>query len=280
VLRQVPHGSLAPIRLTADVSWLHAFLDRLAELGFPSPRPLQAFDGKSWATSGGMLWELVSFLPGHVVGWADQPSMEAIGCLLARYHSAARQVAVHSQRPGALPVAEVPGILLSPQVEATGISHERADAIRRLAGELARDLDDTGHQDRPQIVIHGDFTNHNVVANGRPPTATGVIDFALAHVETPLADIGYGLWRSGRPRQDADCLDVSRVRRFFRGYISTIAVTADQASVIPLYIRGRGLQMIAKRVRAGRADTGMLAQVRWLAANSAAISDQLVAALA
>ncbi len=30
-----------------------------------------------------------------------------------------------------------------------------------------------------------------------------MIDFALAHAETPLADIGYGLWRSGRPRKTA-----------------------------------------------------------------------------
>jgi hypothetical protein len=38
--------------------------------------------------------------------------------------------------------------------------------------------------------------------------------------------------------------------------------------------------MIAKRIRAGRAETGMLEQVRWLAANGAAISDDLVANLA
>ena len=32
---------------------------------------------------------------------------------------------------------------------------------------------------------------------------------------------GYGLWRSGRPHQAADHLDLSRVRAFFRGYAST-----------------------------------------------------------
>jgi hypothetical protein len=40
---------------------------------------------------------------------------------------------------------------------------------------------------------------------------------------------------------------------------------------------GRGLQMIAKRVRAGRAETGMLAQVQWTSAN--AIGDALAAAV-
>jgi hypothetical protein len=37
--------------------------------------------------------------------------------------------------------------------------------------------------------------------------------------------------------------------------------------------------MIAKRVRAGRNDTGMLAQVLWLRANAGEVGDALVAAL-
>jgi hypothetical protein len=38
--------------------------------------------------------------------------------------------------------------------------------------------------------------------------------------------------------------------------------------------------MIAKRIRAGRAETGMLAQVRWLRANADAIAATCVDALA
>ena len=37
--------------------------------------------------------------------------------------------------------------------------------------------------------------------------------------------------------------------------------------------------MIAKRVRAGRNETGMLAQVQWLTVNADAVADALVAAL-
>ncbi len=88
-----------------------------------------------------------------------------------------------------------------------------------------------------------------------------------------------GLWRSGRPCQDADHLDLSRVRRFLRGYASTIQVSPDEARVIPVYMRGRGLQMIAKRVRAGRAETRMLAQVQWLSTNATAVGDAVAAAL-
>jgi aminoglycoside phosphotransferase (APT) family kinase protein len=125
---------------------------------------------------------------------------------------------VPGQRPGALPLAEVPQILLSPQLAAVGVAADRVYVIRQLAHQLARDLRDTAVLAGEQIVIHGDFTSHNVLAAGTPPRATGVIDFALAHAETPLADIGYGLWRSGRPYQAADHLDLSRVQNFVRGH--------------------------------------------------------------
>jgi len=129
------------------------------------------------------------------------------------------------------------------------------------------------------MVIHDDFTNDNVTASGEPPRATGVIDFALAHVEVPTADIGYALWRSGRPHEYADHLDLSRVRRYMRGYATVATVSAADASIIPVYLTGRGLQMIAKRVRAGRPDIAMLAQVQWLSANAPVIGDVLTAAL-
>jgi Ser/Thr protein kinase RdoA (MazF antagonist) len=277
VLRRLP----VPLALAADpaedVTWLHGFMTRLAGAGFPSPRPLPCSDGMSWIMAGGWLWEIVSFLPGHAVGWAAVPPMEEVGALLGRYHVAVRQIQVTGQRPSALPLAEVPPVLLSHQLEA--IPPELAALIRQLAAQLARDLDDNGHLARERMVIHGDFTNDNVIARGTPPEASGVIDFAVAHVETPLADIGYGLWRSGRPYEQAGYLDLPRVRRFLRGYASIVRLTPDQAGVIPFYLRGRGLQMIAKRVRAGRNDTGMLAQVLWLTANAGEVGDALVAAL-
>jgi Ser/Thr protein kinase RdoA (MazF antagonist) len=281
VLRRVPVPADPNSRalLMGDLAWLHVFLARLAELGFPSPRPLPSFGGNSWTIADGMLWEILSFLPGHAVGWAAEPPMEEIGALLARYHATARHIEAAGQRPVALPLANVPEILLSSTLPTVCTDPDRAAAIRQLAEQLARDLDGIGHLASARGVIHGDFTNHNVVADGVPPRPTGVIDFGLAHVETPVADIGYGLWRSGRPCQDADYLDLSRVKQFLRGYASTVRVSAGEARAIPVYLRGRGLQMIAKRIRAGRAETGMLAQVQWLADNAGALSDALAAAL-
>jgi Ser/Thr protein kinase RdoA (MazF antagonist) len=281
VLRQLatPAATPYPCAATAQVAWLHDFLARLAGLGFPAPAPLPAFGGGSWARTGGALWEIVSFIPGQVVGWADQPGIEEVGELLARYHAAVRRIAPSGQRPGALPLAEALLVLLSPRLDAVPISAELKAVIRHEAGRLAGELSDASGLAGERLVIHGDFTNHNVIADGVPPRVVGVIDFALAHSETPLADIGYGLWRSGRPCQEACRVDPSRASRFLRGYARVARVSAEQAGAIPRYLRGRGLQMIAKRVLAGRAETSMLAQVRWVSANADALADALASAV-
>jgi aminoglycoside phosphotransferase (APT) family kinase protein len=82
-----------------------------------------------------------------------------------------------------------------------------------------------------RVVIHGDFTNDNVIASGAPLRATGVVDFVLAHLENPLADIGYALWRSGY--EHANYLDLNRVRRYLRGYTSAAPLPPNQARLIP-----------------------------------------------
>lgn len=280
VLRRLdpPPGWAADADLAADAGWVHGFLCQLAGDDFAAPRPLPVFGQRSWTVTGRGAWEVVSFIAGEVVGSGSREPMDAVGALLARYHGAACRVRMADQRPVALPLVQVPAVLASAGPGTAGGS-EQLHLVRGLAGELAADLDRFGRGRLPRLVIHGDFTNHNVIAAGQPPRPWGVIDFTLAHLESPLADIGYGLWRSGRPGQDADHLDLSRVQNFVRGYASTARLTPGQAQMIPLYLRGRGLQMIAKRVRAGRPETGMLAQVQWLTANSGPIGDALTAVL-
>ena len=91
-------------------------------------------------------------------------------------------------------------------------------------------LDDIARIDQERAVIHGDFTNDNVIASGTQPAATGLIDFALAHVEHPLADIGYALWRSCRPAEHATTLDLDRLRHYAHGYHLVRPLSADHAA--------------------------------------------------
>jgi Ser/Thr protein kinase RdoA (MazF antagonist) len=258
---------------------LHAFLARLAGQGFPAPRPLPAFSGESWTAARGHLWELVSFIPGREVGWDSEPPLDQIGALLGRYHATARRITMDGQRPGVIPLAEVPAMLLSDKLAAGVPSPQQAAVIRRLAERLAADLKDIAGSSADPIVIHGDFTAHNVIARGIPPRLAGVIDFQRAHVEVPVADIAFGLWRSGRPRQNAASLDLARLARFIHGYAAAASLPPQAARALPVYLYGRGLQMIAKRVQAGLAETWPLAQVQWTAAHAAAIADTAAAAL-
>lgn len=261
--------------LAADTAWVHAFLGRLYGQDFAAPQPLPAFGGQSWIAASTGTWELLSYLPGTAVGCTPQPPMEAIGALLARYHAAAFQAQPAGQRPIAMPLARVPAVLASAGI--CGGTQTRL--IRRLADELAADLEHTGYPRPPQLVIHGDFTNHNVIAAGQPPRPCGIIDFALAHLESPLADIGYGLWRSGRPYDQATWLDLPRIQRLVRGYTSVRPLSGHDAAAIEVHLRGRGLQMIAKHVKAGHTDPGRLAQVHWLSVHKQQVTDALADAL-
>ena len=123
--------------------------------------------------------------------------MEEVGALLGRYHVAVRQMQMTCPAPCRAPTG---GRAAGP----AGVS--RLDVIPPEQGsllfassqvQLVRDLDDAGHPG-----THGNSRRFHqrqrdrAAACARAPS--GVIDFALAHVETPLADIGYGLWRSGR----------------------------------------------------------------------------------
>jgi Ser/Thr protein kinase RdoA (MazF antagonist) len=265
--------------LVTDTAWVHGFLCQLADRGFAAPRPLPVFGQRSWTVNGAAAWKVVSFVPGHAVGCASQPPMEAVGALLARYHAAACEVQVASQRPVALPLERVPAMLAAAGLPSAWEEDDQRRLVLRLAGELMADLDEIGRGRLPRLVIHGDFTNHNVVAAGQPALPCGVIDFALAHLESPLADIGYGLWRSGRPYDQATWLDVPRVHRFVRGYASVRPVSGDDAAATAVFLRGRGLQRLAKRVRAGRPDLRALTQIQWLSAHKQLIADALAGAL-
>jgi Ser/Thr protein kinase RdoA (MazF antagonist) len=271
-------GWAADADLAADAGWVHGFLRRLAGNGFAAPRPLPVFGHRSWTVTGPGAWEVVSFVPGDVAGSAAGVAMEAVGALLARYHAAACQVRMASQRPIALPLARVPAVLASAGRHAAG-QDEQMRLVRYLAGELAADLDRIRQAGIPHMVIHGDFTNHNVIAAGQPPRPYGVIDFALAHLEWPLADIGYGLWRSGRPHDQATRLDMPRAQRFVRGYTCVQPLSADDAAAIEVFIRGRGLQILAKRVLAGRPNLRPLKQVQWLSTHRQLIAAALAGAV-
>ncbi len=247
--------------LTESVAWLHAFLAQLSAR-FPAPSPVALFDGQSWWTTGGEVWEALTFVPGAVVGWQTSPSLRQVGALLAQYHTAVMDVVV-PPRPASTPLGALASIADWSQAPTTMRSVAASRLLRRLLEEFADDLEHVGYPRARRGVVHGDATTHNVVADGNPPAPRGLIDFQLADHEPLVADIAFGLWRSGRPVQGADHMDLERVADFVAGYHEVRALADDELAAIPLYLRGRGLQILVKRTKLGLADTGPLPLTVW-----------------
>jgi Ser/Thr protein kinase RdoA (MazF antagonist) len=248
-------------RLTETVAWLHAFLAQLSER-FPAPSPVALFAGQSWWTTHGEVWEALTFLPGDVVGWQASPSLRQVGAFLANYHTAVVDLVV-PPRPVLTPLGALDSLVDWSQAPTTMGSVAGSRTLRALLDEFAGDLEQVGYPHALRGVIHGDATTHNIVADGNPPAPCGLIDFQLAYHEPLAADIAFGLWRSGRPVQDADHIDLDRVGDFVAGYHEVRPLTDAELAAIPVYLRGRGLQMLVKRTKLGLADLGPLPLIAW-----------------
>lgn len=182
--------------VTSDIGWVHRFLSRVDGGGLGLPRPVPLFDGASVVIADGAVWEAVTFVPGYVVGWCPEPTMYELGRFLARVHEILADTGAVGQREPCISVAALTdpetwlGVVLS------GFDRRTVMASLDTLGEELERIDHAGSR---LSVIHGDITNHNILASGPPPRPSGVIDFANAYSEATLADIGFALWRSGRP---------------------------------------------------------------------------------
>jgi Ser/Thr protein kinase RdoA (MazF antagonist) len=222
------------------IAWIDRFLDRLA---FNAPKPVPYFDGASVAEIDGVVWGALSYVEGDIVGWASEPTMFELGAFLATFHDAAADVEMEVQQS---PVYSI-------------------DAVAP-----------PGHSDRPRQVIHGDPTNHNVLARGTPRRPSGIIDFGNACIDVALFDIGCALWRSGRPSQDAQEFDGRRIADYVDGYSTVRPLAEEDRRAVVGYLRARGLQIIAKQEARGVRDDGPRRKLAWLDAHADHVVDVLL----
>src|SRR5262249_5547611 len=133
----------------------------------------------------------------------------------------------------------------------------------------------------PRLVIHGDPTVSNVVVDGAPPAVAGLIDFGSASHEPPLADVGFGLWRSGRPGPAAVAPAPAPGGRP-RGRVHRRRPPAPRAgpAAVCVYMRARGLQLIVHHLGTGEDLRLALRRVAALAAGQPALEAAIAAALA
>ena len=105
-------------------------------------------------------------------------------------------------------------------------------------------------------------------------------DFVRAHVGPPESDISFALWVAGRTEQPAVALDADRIRAFIAGYHRVRPLDDSAARAIPLYLVGRGLQMLTRLERAGRRDEIQSNRLHWLDDNRRWLEDVVASGLA
>ncbi len=215
----------SPELARASIDWLQEFLRDLAIAGFVAPAPVSDLRGESVALIDGVIWELLSFVPGRPMGWSDDEMYQA-GRTLASFHECAAATPPRPQRPGSLPLKDCRP------------SHPQAQHFR---AHFARELVAIGDETAPRGVIHGDATQSNVVIG--EGGVFHLVDFALAYHDAVLADVGSALWRNGRASPDAVTYDPARVTRFVQGYAALRPQSAISGRAIVAYMQGRGLQL-------------------------------------
>jgi Ser/Thr protein kinase RdoA (MazF antagonist) len=167
--------------------------------------------------------------------------------LLARFHEASLTISPPDQRPGALPLDDC-----------------HPASAKSIADRFHRDLPDDGHLSASRCVLHADATGANMLVDGDPPAVVAMIDFTLALLGPPETDISFALWVTGRSEQPALSLDDARVRAFVAGYHAVRPLPARAIQAIPLYLVGRGLQMLVRGERLGGPDQKVLDRLLWL----------------
>lgn len=174
-----------------DVAYELDLLARVAALGWPvAPAvagPLAAGDA---------LWSLFPLLPGEPPPSAHGTDAEqrARGRLLARFHADLARLDGVGQRTG---WRRCEAILADPTFDRLLAAHERerGEEIRLLHWHLDRArarIAALRPADRPDQVVHGDFTAWNLrYQSGR---LSGILDFELAHRDHRIADFALA-WR-------------------------------------------------------------------------------------
>lgn len=259
--REVRSG-IAAIDVATRLAWVHQFLRRVEPEGISVPTPVPLLAGSAIVTDDGAVWETLTYLPGRVVGWRRRPTMYELGATLARFHDASAALALDGDGGGPTPVSALARGAAAPPADLdAAVSDVRIRAVEELRSGLER----VDHRHAAKSIIHGDCTNHNVLTSGAPEHPSGLIDFSNTYCEATLADIGFALWRSGRPSQRAIEFSPARIAAYLSGYASRRPLASRDIDSVLVYLHARGLQILDKQARhASAVDPPLVARLAWL----------------
>ncbi|MGC4046196.1 MAG: phosphotransferase [Armatimonas sp.] len=173
----------------SEVLYEIRLLERLKALGWPVATVLE--EPIFW---GGSYWSLSELLPGTPWERADPGELQRRGRLLAEFHADTATLTEIGQRGGWRLGEE---ILKDPTLDTLFAAQEKhmpeEMAMVRWHLERARQrLSEIGSLTRPTLIVHGDFTQWNLLF--RDNKLSGLLDLELAHRDHRIADFALS-WR-------------------------------------------------------------------------------------
>jgi len=240
----------------------HALLARLAEAGFPVPRPLPRPDGATAMDHEGRVYEALAWVEGEPFAEGDPRAIAGVGTFLARFH----QTLAGDVPPGkASQLREDHPDLLTPYLaDLYGrVADRRVEQqLDALAGQLqlVREQLDAGlYASLPHGVIHGDVHPGNFrFRNGE---VSAVYDFDYLSVQAQVRDVCDAIMFFASKRETP--LEPDRIRsltqpfvpdlewsgRLLRSYGSRRPLAEGEWQALPWLMRSRWLQV---RLRGSR----------------------------
>ncbi|WP_274652693.1 phosphotransferase [Paenibacillus humicola] len=180
----------SPLHKKDDIDYEVRLLRNVAALGWPVAPVVEGP-----IELGGHMWCLFPYLPGDLLT-TDDPIAEqrARGRLLAQFHADLVKLRGFGQRGG---WRRCENIVCDPALDRLLDEHDRRrpEEVRILRWHLERARERLAGlklQDRPGMIVHGDFTPWNLrFQDGR---LTGILDFELAHWDYRVGDFALS-WR-------------------------------------------------------------------------------------
>jgi Ser/Thr protein kinase RdoA (MazF antagonist) len=261
--QRAPRYSDTP-RLTYD----HALMRHLAQVGLPVAPAIKTFDGNRWVRVEGLVYEIYPWVEGEAFDPTSREQLQAAGDLLARLHQAGESFRPRSHKDlprlfhpqDRLPeIAEARALLEEGVSPGAFSAPEAARILDRLEAEargLLERLPDERYWALPPAVVHGDYHPANVKFRGEHAGSgaeiVGLFDWDWACRQARLKDVADGILFFACPRErpltgDLPSLtqpplyDADRMRIFREAYEAHLPLTDEERKVLPDMLRERWL---------------------------------------
>ncbi len=229
------------------VAFCHQLQMALAEKHFPLPRLIGTRqDNNSMLQWNEGTYELFEYIKGTSYDGSLEATADA-GKILALFHKLLADFrpryepavgSYHASRSVLASLEALPRALET--ADRSGVIDRLAKSMRNRYEDASQRLGQSGLDDWPSQIVHSDWHPGNMLFRGTKVVA--VIDYDAARVQQRILDVANGALQfsivggGDDPEAWPDYFDLSRFRRFIRGYESDPACVLSRAEIdaIPL----------------------------------------------